>query len=598
MTEAKLEFHPRYAPICIGIVGHLDVHREDEGQAAKAMATLFDAIVAQFPSTPVRMLSPLAVGADRIAARAFIRAKEDLAARHPDRARRWELVVPMPLPRDLFVADFPDAIDEFEHLLAQASHAFSLPARPGSRIEELSRHGVARDLQYQDASRYVATHCDILVAIWDGLDPKKIGGTCDTIRLRLDAHVASERMHFSPLAEASRPVLHVRVRRVRVGDAPAAEPHLLGAVSKSVPDVVRQAIDLRRIDQFNAMVDRLPRPAFEKAIDWSMPAKLREDVLASDLGPSRRDCRRDCLELFATADAIATRLGPRWEKLTKAVYALGIASVSILPFAVEGFGLPWSAIAYFLGLAIAATIVLWMKRASVADDHLESRALAEMLRIQLAWLFSGMQDPDNERNPCVEDTVELQKPVTVILLGQQQREMGWIAPVLTNLVIVRWPKHDRIPEQLAMKVVLEWIQVQMEYCRDKARKAKRLVHLVERITLPLVVLGLGFAMGAALLAFMGVGHTTLRHVCVALSAALPVAAIVMENYVDRLGGGDHARMYERLAEIYNSAGSLLSKRDLPAETRERVITETGREALAEASMWLFLRRIRPVKVAI
>jgi len=87
MTEARLAFHPRYAPICIGIVGHLDVHREDEGRAAEAMAALFDAIVAEFPSTPLRMLSPLAVGADRIAARAFIRAKEGLATRHPDRAR-------------------------------------------------------------------------------------------------------------------------------------------------------------------------------------------------------------------------------------------------------------------------------------------------------------------------------------------------------------------------------------------------------------------------------------------------------------------------------------------------------------------------------
>jgi hypothetical protein len=330
-----------------------------------------------------------------------------------------------------------------------------------------------------------------------------------------------------------------------------------------VPVVVRQATGLRRIDRFNAMVDRLPRPAFEQAIDWSMPATLREDVLARDIGPSRRDC----LELFATADAIATALGRRWEKLTKAVYALGVASVSILPFAVEGFGLPWSAIAYFLGLAIAATIVLWMQRARVADDHVESRALAEMLRIQFAWLFSGMQDPDNPRNPLVGGTVELQKPVTVILLGQQQREMGWIAPVLANLVVVRSPKHDGIPDQLASEIVREWILGQMKYCRGKAGKAEGRVHLVERITLPLVVLGLGFAMGAALLAFMGVGHTTLRHVCVALSAALPIAAIVMESYVDRLGGSDHARMHERLAEIYGSAGALLSRRDLPAETR-------------------------------
>ena len=596
MVDVPLALHPRRAPICIGVVGHLDVHPDDEALAAERFVELLDRVAAEFPSTPLRLLSPLAVGADRIAARAFIRAREALAAKRPDLATRWELVVPMPLPRDLYVADFPDAINEFDDLLAKASLAFSLPARPGSSVKDLSRHGEPRDKQYQDASRYVATHCDILVAIWDGLDPGKIGGTCDAIRLRLRAHVASERMHFSPLAEIARPVLHVPVRRIRTDAVamPAADLVRDPLVSTDVPAVIGLAEGLGNIDRFNALSGKLPPQPFHASVAWCMGAEIRDRVLVPGLSRSRRDC----LELFATADAIATRLGRRWERLTRAVYALGIASVSILPFAVEGFGLPWSVIAYFGGLAVAAALVLWMRRQSVEDDHVESRALAEMLRIQFAWLFSDMPDRDNPRNPSVTEGVEVQKPVMAILLGQQQREMGWIARVLTHLVLVRHPERDELPAELRRKVVEDWIDGQMGYCRKSASRAEKRVHGAERVTMPLVVIALCFAMGAAFLAFLGDGHMLLRHVCVALSAALPIAAIVIENAVDRIGGGDHARMRKRLAEIYAASRKLLSREDLPAETRTRVLTETGREAVAEATTWLFLRRIRPVKVSI
>jgi hypothetical protein len=308
--------------------------------------------------------------------------------------------------------------------------------------------------------------------------------------------------------------------------------------------------------------------------------------------------RRDCLELYATADAIATRLVARWKNLTWTVYGLGIASVSILPFAVEGFALPWSMIAYFVGLVVAAAIVLWMRRNGIEDDHVETRALAEMLRIQLAWLFSDMEDPDNPRNQGVHETVELQKPVTLILLGQQAREMGWIARVLTHLVVVRQPEADECPADLRRAVVRDWIAGQMAYCRKTAHRATARVHAAERVARPLVVAALGFAMAAALLAFLGSDYLTLRHACVALSAALPFAAIVMENAVDRVGGGDHARMRTRLGEVYAKGDALLSRDDLSGEVRDRVVTEAGREAVAEAAAWLFLRRIRPVRVSI
>ena len=59
MSMATLSLQPRHAPICIGVVGHLDVHPEDEALASDGFAALLDALVAGFPNSPLRLVSPI-----------------------------------------------------------------------------------------------------------------------------------------------------------------------------------------------------------------------------------------------------------------------------------------------------------------------------------------------------------------------------------------------------------------------------------------------------------------------------------------------------------------------------------------------------------
>jgi hypothetical protein len=115
------------------------------------------------PHPKLRILSPLARGADRLAARAAL-------------DEGYELHVPMPFSKATYELDFDtqDDKDEFQSLLHWA----------GDNILELDGdRDHARDRSYEAAGRYVVRNCDLLLAVWDGdIEGNGRGGTAEIVR--------------------------------------------------------------------------------------------------------------------------------------------------------------------------------------------------------------------------------------------------------------------------------------------------------------------------------------------------------------------------------------------------------------------------------
>jgi hypothetical protein len=108
----------------------------------------------------LRLLSPLAEGADRLAAEAGL-------------ALGYRLEALLPFPAEEYERDFPDSVPAFRALLAQAgSCALALD---GARGDEETR-------SYEAAGRMVARNCDLLIAIWDGGKSRGRGGTAAIVR--------------------------------------------------------------------------------------------------------------------------------------------------------------------------------------------------------------------------------------------------------------------------------------------------------------------------------------------------------------------------------------------------------------------------------
>ena len=112
------------------------------------------------------LLSSLAEGADRLAA-GVVMASEG-----------GELEAVLPLPAEEYLKDFslPESKAEFRSWLERSRRVVVLS--PGGA--DAGRKEI-REAAYEKAGRWVVDHCDLLVAVWDGLPAKGRGGTAEIV---------------------------------------------------------------------------------------------------------------------------------------------------------------------------------------------------------------------------------------------------------------------------------------------------------------------------------------------------------------------------------------------------------------------------------
>lgn len=605
MIAGKNSLSPcvRRIPITIGITGHIDLDRADYNQAREAIKQLFEILGQRYPDTPLRLLSSLAEGADRIAAKAFLEYCTELTASGSIISSSCELIVPLPLPQSLYEQDFPQSVTEFRDLASHAGEMFSIPVKRGHSLTDISTNTTARNAQYQDASRYIANHSDILVAIWDGLDVGKVGGTSDTIRIRLMDDNQITRGHLAPLLRPkANPVFHISVTRSSPSaGVPATDIMSHPQYCASTEAVLSSIEELGELDDFNgAIAANVSIELFSQQVQFAFANQALGERVKKNMSKSLQTC----FELFMTADALAVYFERRWRFMTLVIYGLGLATATLLAVAADGVFLPWSMFGYFFVLAIAVFSYSYMRIARIENRHIESRALAELLRVQFSWFFSGIEDPGFRREKSFAEGVELIIPVTRILMGQQQGNLGWLVRPLTTLLLYRDPRTDEVSIADKQAVINDWILGQALYFKKSAHRAEKTAHRFGQCSFAFVVLGLLGAFGAVAMSMFHIesanGHSVelLHHFLVILSAAFPICAVIIENASERFGVEAQARIRLRMHEVYKTSHELISKSHLPQEARERLIQQTGREAIVEATMWLFLRKIKPVKLAI
>jgi hypothetical protein len=157
----------------VGVTGHRGV-AEDDPRLVSAAESVLDFVretlarlAAAEPARrayaaapfSLRVVSPLAAGADRIVARAGLK----LGA---------ELYAPLPFKQSDYVKDFPDRADAFDELV---KHARALEL-DGARIG-----GATQGESYAAVGRHSVRNCDLLIAIWDGEPAHGPGGTADIV---------------------------------------------------------------------------------------------------------------------------------------------------------------------------------------------------------------------------------------------------------------------------------------------------------------------------------------------------------------------------------------------------------------------------------
>ena len=161
-----------------GVTGHRngalaaagrDALRARIGDALAAIAAAASAVRAREPGlfagdgARLHFVSPLADGADQIAAEAAL-------------DHGFALHAVLPFARDQYRASLADesSRERFDGLLGRAACLLELPGEGGAEVDA-----------YVMTGRATIAHCDLLIAIWDGLPPRGRGGTADVVQLAI-----------------------------------------------------------------------------------------------------------------------------------------------------------------------------------------------------------------------------------------------------------------------------------------------------------------------------------------------------------------------------------------------------------------------------
>lgn len=563
-------------PIVVGITGHRDLRDEDIPRLEELVRSVFSDLRDTCPSTPLVVLSPLAEGADRLGARVALECGV-------------RLVVPLPLPRDIYVKDFESdrSRDEFELLLARASDWFEIPLLNGVTSQEIEQEQFLRDEQYGYLGAYIVNNSQFLIALWDGVPAVLSNGTGDIVTFNLEGvpeRFASERSMLDPVE--SDPVYHIVTPR-KSNPSPPYPPLTL---RKIYPD---QNSDSKGVEEALQSVFKWTDTFNHDAVTYA-PHLLQEIQRSKSYIIDEEELERDApelrptLELYALVDVLAEQFSKRTFGMLRIVFLLVTVAAIIFDLFTHLYQENWLLLLGYLVLLVTTWgVARFSEHGSYQSKYLDYRALAEGLRVQFFWEMAGISDP-----------------VADYYLHKQRSELDWIRYAMR---VWDLPSHRDNPakrssegviDPVRLKIVLRrWVKDQFAYFGRASKREEATLKKLERWGGGLILLGVSLALVQVIFLSIVPGGHAIHELLVAVALA-PILAGLMIGYAEKRAFSDHAKQYERMSVLFSNAAQHLD-RLLTAEDYERarnLVSDLGREALMENGDWVLIHRDRPIEV--
>ena len=551
---------PLQTELIVGVTSHRDLDPAQLPALREQLRTAFAGLRERYPELPLVALSALAEGGDRLVAQVAL----EFGAR---------LVVPLPLPLSMYRDDFAtDASKaEFDALLARAD-VITL-ARDTHDPEALRVPGPERDRQYLQAGLFVANHCHVLLALWDGRSEIGTGGTAQIVRYYLGGPVpgarrATDNLRQMLAGDDDSLVLLLPAHRVNGG----VHVHDIMA-PQWITSGAQRAFDAGMPPDYDRIFRRMQ--AFER------DRRAHDDVVlpaASDDAAERT---------WREADALAVRFQRRTQWAMRAIHGLAVAmGLALLLYA--DLGAPdwmlWVFLALFaigLGIAAAAGRHDWHRK------YIDYRALAEGLRVQTFWRRAGLTITGDAE--FAHDN----------FMQKQDVELGWIRNVMRQVGLARTPApRDADEAARAVEEVIDaWVgrpgqSGQLAYYERKAVLRAR--HHRRTQALGAACLWAGIAISVVLALFHRGFSADTRSLLVTMMGALSLIAAVREAYAYRKADKELVKQYRFMHRIYRNARLALDAAPGTQEKRE-ILRALGEAALAEHAEWALMHRDRPIE---
>lgn len=559
-------------PLVVAVTGHRDLVPEEIPQIRDRVSKLLQDLRTEYPSNRLTVMSPLAEGADMLVAE----VADEMGL---------ELVVPLPKPKQEYLRNFSsdNARQQFEKYCSKARHVIELAYTIPPAAEGFDPQDWQNSYPYALLGTFLCAHCHILLAIWDGLESDKLGGTAQVVKFHHDDVMpgltpdtaASQRMLVDDESDL---VFHIPCSRSKwknekkspftLDDACWFTKDELQPRSKELPP--QHKLIFQRSTEFSE--DAIQHAEAIDAGKWS----LIEDGKVEALPEAITDIDR----LYCVADWLAIHFQQKTLRTLFVTHVMAFLmglmfilysdfeSLQVLLFAFLGF------------FAVATAAQFFAKRGSWHRKYLDYRTLAEGLRVQFYWAAAGVTNESKWK--FAHDSY----------LQSQNPEFGWIRNVMRVAGIRCDAQPNLAPSGLEFSLD-EWVgdadKGQLGYFRRKAHERIKRYQLTEK--LGLVSLAISVLAVFNFLVFGEQMNDFEEGAVTVIMGSFLLLYGVREGYTYATATKELIKQYEFMLRIFDNAHRRLAEA-VSIEEKRMILSALGHSALDEHSDWILMHRER------
>jgi hypothetical protein len=616
-------------PLVVGITGHRDLRPEDIPVLEKHFEAILKRLQSDYQGitggdAPLVLVSALAEGADRLAARVALSVGATLVAA-------------LPMPGDEYRRDFETTAGqiEFDELLGQAFTTRVMGFVPGNTLDNVRGNPACRAKQYRAVGVFIVQQCNVLIAMWDGNDDRAMGGTAEVVAFKREGIPLSVSRTAGNSLDGSEigPVIHLVTPRMKAGTAATRVSVLPWGVNlASKPsNGTEQQNEVRAWETFAAL-SALTREFNTDAREFenTAPSSIREEsesalFAVSDDEPGDDVARRFAVNegsmwrgFFGIADALAKRRQAQFRTDWIWLFLISLAGVFLFAFADHfGFGIDrgvvpaWLLFFYFTTGAAGLCLLRRVRRRRDQERFLDYRALAEALRVAIYWHILSIVRPQ-PNSEIVDQSENAVNDVADLYPIKQPSELTWVKNTLRSLALCHRPPRRTQPQlndaMVYHTVRQYWVLGQERYFAQQRERHDRRSNMFE--TWSYVCFGItSVFVISSFLSIFGLFRVLdnqvpifgiplrIRDLLLIASGLLPGIAAALTGYSERLAYAAQANQYERMRLLFKRAHDLL-----PGEFSQDmqsaawlVFRQLGMEAMKESADWVSIYRQRPIR---
>ena len=608
-------------PIVVGVTGHRNIVEADKPAlkeqvivALKEIQVLCKSKVKGGEDTPVVMLNAFAEGADILCAEAAFELGIDVYAVFPCEVETYRTSFENPEELVKFDEYCKKVKNSGDFIIAPNIEKNEDWMRQKENIDESSYH-------YRQLGIYMAEHSHILIALWDGKEPKtKYGcGAVEVVKFALEHSFLDKDHLFTPATLNQTAAIWIKARRKTQPPCEITKywiyDDFIGRADKLIKEEqkkdisyadgqvneTRHKVEKKRI--LNYVCEDTP-PGFLIDIINNTVEYNDEEFEFADEGLSLwqavdelDDYRRNIRYHYNKADSISYNKNQSKYTLFLMLLAVFASLVAFAFLIYDDASLHFMIFPCAIFLAVIIGLTIYGGRKGYHKNYIKYRAVAEALRIQfyMSMCLGEM--------PIISNVCELYS-------WTQKVDIGWIEKAIQALAVT---SSQNLSKYDCSEVIKTWIgetkdkqaiQGQLGYHKKKIADNTQKAVLHERIskglligTVALYALIFGLEMASYICISLGyasfLDNTVLpnlpwRNALAILLGTLTVISLLVSSYLGKCSHERKKSDNEKMILLYSNSyvrwWELHNNEFIPEEI-EKFVKEIAREEIVENGVW-------------